>query len=101
MYGTYGHVSGKTIVICGDLRHSRVARSNAHVLQRLGATVIGSGPREWFDETMGITYREMDEAVATSDIIMLLRVQHERHADEQSVCNRRVSRTVRINGDNG
>ncbi len=84
MYETYGDVSGKTIVICGDLRHSRVARSNAHVLQRLGATVIGSGPREWFDETMGITYREMDEAVATSDIIMLLRVQHERHADKQS-----------------
>jgi len=81
MYAEYGHVSGKTIVICGDLRHSRVARSNAHVLQRLGATVIGSGPREWFDETMGITYREMDEAVATSDIIMLLRVQHERHTD--------------------
>lgn len=84
MYETYGHVSGKTIVICGDLRHSRVARSNAHVLQRLGATVIGSGPRDWFDKTMGITYREMDEAVATSDIIMLLRVQHERHAYKHS-----------------
>lgn len=82
MYEAYGHVTGKTIVICGDLRHSRVARSNAQVLQRLGATVIGSGPREWFDETMGIAYRKMDEAVATSDIIMLLRVQHERHVDD-------------------
>lgn len=41
MYEAFGNVTGKTIVICGDLRHSRVARSNAHVLRRLGATVIG------------------------------------------------------------
>nr|WP_251027355.1 MULTISPECIES: aspartate carbamoyltransferase catalytic subunit [unclassified Exiguobacterium] len=83
MYEVYGNVIDKTVVICGDLRHSRVARSNAHVLQRLGATVIGSGPREWFDETMGIEYREIDEAFASSDIIMLLRVQHERHLADQ------------------
>lgn len=84
MYEAFGHVTGKTIVICGDLRHSRVARSNAHVLRRLGATVIGSGPREWFDDTLGIAYQEIDEALTSSDIIMLLRVQHERHLDDQS-----------------
>ncbi|WP_029330895.1 aspartate carbamoyltransferase catalytic subunit [Exiguobacterium oxidotolerans] len=79
MYEVFGHIHGKTVVICGDLRHSRVARSNADVLQRLGATVIGSGPPEWFDETMGIAYVPIDEAIEQSDIIMLLRVQQERH----------------------
>jgi len=79
MVETYGTVEGKVVVICGDLQHSRVARSNADILKRLGAIVYGSGPIEWYDPAMGIPYLPMDEAVEQCDILMLLRVQHERH----------------------
>ncbi len=79
MVETYGTVEGKVVVICGDLQHSRVARSNADILKRLGAIVYGSGPVEWYDPAMGIPHLSMDEAVEQCDILMLLRVQHERH----------------------
>ncbi|MCC2529058.1 aspartate carbamoyltransferase catalytic subunit [Bacillus halotolerans] len=71
---------GLTVSIHGDIKHSRVARSNAEVLTRLGARVLFSGPPEWQDEenTFG-AYVSMDEAVETSDVVMLLRIQNERH----------------------
>ncbi|MGM0902066.1 MAG: aspartate carbamoyltransferase catalytic subunit [Bacillota bacterium] len=77
----FGHFRGLKVAIIGDLRHSRVARSNADVLQRLGAEVVFSGPEEWFDENLlkyG-RYQPVDEAMETADVVMLLRIQHERH----------------------
>lgn len=77
----FGHFSGLKVAIIGDLRHSRVARSNADALKRLGAEVVFSGPEEWFDEDLlkyG-RYEEVDEAMQTADVVMLLRIQHERH----------------------
>ncbi|MBM4763997.1 aspartate carbamoyltransferase catalytic subunit [Bacillus sp. B15-48] len=79
----FGHFKGLKVAIIGDLRHSRVARSNADVLQRLGAEVVFSGPEVWIDESLleyG-RYEQIDEAVETSDVVMLLRIQHERHED--------------------
>lgn len=72
---------GLAITIVGDIRHSRVARSNAAALRRLGAIVQFSGPKEWMDEELLETgnYIEFDQAVETSDVLMMLRVQHERH----------------------
>lgn len=71
---------GLKIAIIGDITHSRVARSNAIALTRLGAKVVFSGPPEWFDKNSGLgEYEEMDEAITTSDVVMLLRIQHERH----------------------
>ncbi|MBO1510488.1 aspartate carbamoyltransferase catalytic subunit [Metabacillus bambusae] len=80
----FGKFEGLTISIHGDIRHSRVARSNAEVLTRLGANVLFSGPSEWRDplNTYG-QYVEVNEAIAKSDVVMLLRIQHERH-DEKS-----------------
>ncbi len=76
----FGKFKGLKIAIIGDIRHSRVARSNADALTRLGAHVVFSGPEEWFDESMeSIQYEEVDHAIATSDVVMLLRIQHERH----------------------
>ncbi|MEC1289951.1 aspartate carbamoyltransferase catalytic subunit [Bacillus mojavensis] len=71
---------GLTVSIHGDIKHSRVARSNAEVLTRLGARVLFSGPPAWQDEenTFG-AYVSMEEAVETSDVVMLLRIQNERH----------------------
>jgi len=77
----FGSFEGLKIVIVGDIRHSRVARSNAEVLNRLGASVWFSGPRQWIDETISFgKYIEMDDAVAMADVMMMLRIQHERHA---------------------
>lgn len=72
---------GLNVVIVGDIRHSRVARSNADILKRLGANVYFSGPEQWMDETMVKgNYVTMDDAVEIADVMMMLRIQHERHA---------------------
>jgi aspartate carbamoyltransferase catalytic subunit len=82
----YGEFTGLKIAIIGDIRHSRVARSNADVLTRLGAEVIFSGPKEWFDTRSADIerYRSIDEAIQEADVVMLLRVQHERHQNKSS-----------------
>lgn len=78
----FGSFTGLKIAIIGDIKHSRVARSNADTLVRLGANVVFSGPKEWFDQEIlenGVSYEDIDTAIATSDVVMLLRIQHERH----------------------
>lgn len=77
----FGRFAGLKIAIIGDIRHSRVARSNADVLTRLGAEVFFSGPEEWFDnKSINFSrFRPVDEAIKEADVVMLLRVQHERH----------------------
>ncbi|PEQ09406.1 aspartate carbamoyltransferase [Bacillus toyonensis] len=76
----FGSFEGLKIAIVGDIRHSRVARSNAETLTKLGATIYFASPEEWKDEknTFG-TYKNLDELVPEVDVMMLLRVQHERH----------------------
>jgi aspartate carbamoyltransferase catalytic subunit len=71
-----GRVEGLKVAICGDIRHSRVARSNAKLLPRLGAEVRLAGPRELMPE--GIPPLSIDEAIADADVVMMLRVQRER-----------------------
>lgn len=77
----FGSFAGLKVAIIGDLRHSRVAHSNADVLTRLGAKVVFSGPEVWFDESLLVNgrYEDIDSAIETSDVVMLLRIQHERH----------------------
>jgi aspartate carbamoyltransferase catalytic subunit len=73
-------LQGLTVAIIGDLRHSRVARSNASLLTKMGAKVLFSGPEHWFDEAVPHgTYVPIDQAVAEADVVMMLRIQHERH----------------------
>lgn len=75
------------VAIIGDIRHSRVARSDANALKRLGAKVTFSGPPQWFDESLmrhGF-YMPVDEAVEKADVVMLLRIQHERHQSTLSM----------------
>jgi aspartate carbamoyltransferase catalytic subunit len=78
----FGSFSGLKVAIIGDILHSRVARSNADALVRLGARIIFSGPESWVDIhelPQGCEYMEVDDAVRVADVVMLLRVQHERH----------------------
>ncbi|WP_239254417.1 aspartate carbamoyltransferase catalytic subunit [Listeria ilorinensis] len=83
----FGTFSGKKVVICGDILHSRVANSNMQVLKRLGADIYFSGPREWFDASCAAygTYLDIDQVVEVADVLMLLRVQHERHQADGAV----------------
>lgn len=73
-------IQGLTVVIVGDILHSRVARSNAEVLRKMGARVLFSGPEEWFVDEWRDDFIPMDEAVEVADVVMMLRIQHERHS---------------------
>jgi aspartate carbamoyltransferase catalytic subunit len=77
----FNRFEGLNIAIVGDIRNSRVARSNAILLNRLGAKVSFCGPEVWFDESFNEYGRleNLDDILAQLDVIMLLRVQHERH----------------------
>ncbi len=77
----FGKFEGLKVTIVGDLSHSRVARSNTEALAALGAEVFHSGPAEWFEGDAGNAqnYVDIDEAIEFSDVLMLLRIQHERH----------------------
>ncbi|SFG23226.1 aspartate carbamoyltransferase [Halobacillus alkaliphilus] len=75
---------GLHVAIAGDLKHSRVARSNAHALQQLGARVSFVTKPEWKDSSFSHRYITMDEAVEQCDVLMLLRIQHERHKQKTS-----------------
>ncbi|WP_456275560.1 aspartate carbamoyltransferase catalytic subunit [Bacillus sp. AK128] len=82
----YGRFENLNIMIVGDIRHSRVARSNAETLSRLGANVFFSGPREWMEENHPHgTYINLDEGIEMADVVMLLRIQHERHGDKMGL----------------
>ena len=76
----FGSLEGKTVAICGDIRHSRVAGSNAKLLPRLGATVRLAGPAKLMPADADAI--SIDEAIAGADAVMMLRVQRERLEEE-------------------
>ena len=76
----FGRIEGLTIAICGDIKHSRVARSNAKLLPRLSAEVRLAGPAELIPD--GVPRLTVDEAVEGADVVMMLRVQRERLEQE-------------------
>ncbi|AFR36160.1 aspartate carbamoyltransferase catalytic subunit [Riemerella anatipestifer] len=87
IYQEFKKFEGLKVGIVGDVKHSRVANSNAEALRRLGAKVYFSGPEEWFDEAEFIngTYLPIDTLVKEVDVVMLLRIQHERHGERMKL----------------
>jgi aspartate carbamoyltransferase catalytic subunit len=83
-------LKGVTVVIAGDILHSRVARSNAMLLPRLGAKVLLCGPSALLPEdALGMDYtggggveivRDFDVALRRAQVVMMLRIQKERLA---------------------
>jgi aspartate carbamoyltransferase catalytic subunit len=87
-------LAGVTVAIAGDIRHSRVARSNAMLLPRLGARVVLCGPPELLpEEALGLNAyldanasgspaieieRDFDVALRSATVVMMLRIQKER-----------------------
>ncbi|MEG0549849.1 MAG: aspartate carbamoyltransferase catalytic subunit [Vagococcus sp.] len=85
IYEEFGTFENLNIAICGDLTHSRVANSNMKMLRRLGANLYFCGPDEWYNqkyEAYG-EFLPIDTIVSKVDVMMMLRVQHERHAGEE------------------
>lgn len=78
MYEVFGKLDNINIIIVGDIKNSRVARSNYNILTRLGANVKFVCPDIFKDETLGEVV-DFDEVISDIDVCMLLRVQHERH----------------------
>ena len=84
-------IAGLNVAIIGDIMHSRVARSNVHLLTKLGAHVRVSGPRTLmpvgFDRLVERTEGSLtvcdriDDAVTNADVVMMLRIQRERMKD--------------------
>ncbi len=78
----FGRVGGLTVAICGDVQHSRVARSNVALLNTLGAhvrlvgppTLIPAGAERWGAEV----HTDMASGLAGADVVMMLRLQLER-----------------------
>ncbi len=82
-------LEGVTVTIAGDIFHSRVARSNALLLSRLGTRVILCGPPLLLPETAAslgpgiFIERDFDRALEQSQVVMMLRIQKERLAGAQ------------------
>lgn len=75
-------LSGKVVAICGDIQHSRVARSNALLLHKLGARVKMAGPCTMLPRRAGElgweTFDRLEPALEGADVVMMLRIQQER-----------------------
>lgn len=75
-------IEGLTVAICGDVLHSRVARSNIHLLNKLGASVRVIAPSTLLPpgiEKFGVdVHRNMADGLAGADVVMMLRLQLER-----------------------
>lgn len=78
----YGKIAGLRVVIVGDIKHSRVARSNIRGLKTLGANVAVCGPSTLLPveiEKMGVeVYTRIEEALEGADVVNVLRLQKER-----------------------
>lgn len=86
IYEEFGGFEGLKIVIAGDITHSRVAKSNMQVLKRLGAQIYFTGPSQWYSEEFDVygQHVDIDDVIEEIDVLMLLRVQHERHDGNES-----------------
>ena len=79
-----GDISGLTVAICGDVLHSRVARSNIILLNQMGARVRVVAPSTLLPsgiENMSVeVHRNMADGIKDADVVMMLRLQRERMA---------------------
>ncbi|PSL24844.1 aspartate carbamoyltransferase [Planomicrobium soli] len=81
IYQEFGRIEGLHVTIVGDIAHSRVAKSNAAALKMLGAHVTFVCPKVWSGKYE--TSQNIDDYIEHTDVVMLLRVQHERHAGSE------------------
>jgi aspartate carbamoyltransferase catalytic subunit len=94
-------IEGLTVVICGDIDHSRVARSNIFALRTLGARVRVAGPRSLLPvgvEDLGCeAFDRIEPALEGADVVMMLRIQLERKAGNRFPNTREYARYFGLN----
>jgi aspartate carbamoyltransferase catalytic subunit len=82
MRRAFGSLAGLTVAICGDVMHSRVARSNVNLLGVLGAEVRLVGPPTLMpagaDRWGATVFHDLEKGIAGADVVMMLRLQMER-----------------------
>jgi len=97
-----GRLDGLVVTICGDITHSRVARSNALLLRMMGSEVRVVGPRTLVPpeiDAFGVrVFHEIEPALAGADVVMVLRIQQERLEGALLPSLREYSRTFGIDG---
>lgn len=91
----FGRFEGLKIVIVGDIKHSRVAHTNIKIMKKLGMEVYTSGPEEYKEE--GYDYVNLDEVIDKVDVVMLLRVQHERHTNQMQLIEEEYNKNYGLN----
>ena len=96
-----GRIEGLCVAICGDIRHSRVARSNIWALRALGAEVRVAGPRTLLApglaEMGAVVHDRIEPALEDADVVMMLRIQKERMSGALFPDTREYSRTFGLN----
>ncbi len=81
----FGTFEGLNVLISGDVSHSRVAHSDKIALTRLGAKVYFSGPEEFKDSSSDAINVDLDDTIENMDVVMMLRVQKERHVGKSGI----------------
>jgi len=94
----FGHFEGLKVLIVGDIKHSRVAHSNIKVMERLGMKVYTSGPEEFKDEEL--EFVNFDEYLPQVDVVMLLRIQLERHNEKINIDAKSYNKKYGLNVEN-
>ena len=103
-FGLTQDLAGLKVLIVGDIRHSRVARSNILLLNLLGANVTVAGPQTLIpigvDEMGAIVSNSFEEALSSKpDVVMMLRVQKERMQGEFFSSTEAYSKAWSLEGD--
>lgn len=94
----FGYFEGLKVLIVGDIKHSRVAHSNIKVMERLGMKVYTSGPEEFKDEEL--EFVNFDEYLPQVDVVMLLRIQLERHNEKINIDAKSYNKKYGLNVEN-
>ena len=84
IYQEFHTFEGIKVAVIGDVKHSRVATSIKEAMDLLGGEVCFSGPKEWVETDA--SYKDIEEAVQWADVVMMLRIQHERHQETMKMC---------------
>lgn len=104
MVESFDSVEGKKVLIVGDISFSRVAKSNIALLNKFGADVHLCAPRYFKPsgiEKLGITYHcNLNDALEGADVVMVLRVQNERHENSCYPSTLEYKRNYNINSEN-
>ena len=97
-----GSIGGLVVAICGDIAHSRVARSNIHLLTTMGCQVRVIGPPTLIPTEvaeLGVTvFHDMAGGLAGADVVMMLRLQRERMSRGQVPSAREFFRFYGLDG---